>query len=347
MEELKRDLRNSYDQRTPFVYYRNPETNEILSLVQNDKGTYKNVNFSKPGFVFASFNGTQKDYLIPEDRSIKSCYAYTGDDKFVNGDIDNDDAGSANKFHMDLVQKTIEYLAQSSAEKIVISRKESISIDSFNIYKVFIKLLNYYPNAFVYAWFHPETGLWMGATPETLISIENNNFSTMALAGTKKYLGSRDVIWGSKERREQQIVTDYISEELKDFNLIVGKPYTLKAGSILHICSNIKGVLRDQDEITALINKIHPTPAVCGIPMKIAKEFIIENENYNREYYTGYLGMVNPYRGLNLFVNLRCMKVEDDHVDLYMGGGITMESKPINEWKETCVKSQTMKRVLS
>jgi isochorismate synthase len=180
-----------------------------------------------------------------------------------------------------------------------------------------------------------------------LISVENNNFSTMALAGTKSYLGSRDVVWGSKERREQQLVTDYISEELKGFNLSVGRPFTLKAGSILHICSIINGVLRDTDQITELIKKLHPTPAVCGIPMKVAKEFIIENENYDREYYTGYLGRIDSNKGLNLFVNLRCMKVEDDYADLYMGGGITMESEPINEWKETCVKSLTMKRVLS
>ena len=55
----------------------------------------------------------------------------------------------------------------------------------FNLLEVYNKLMNQYPNAYVYVWFHPKVGLWMGATPETLLKVSDNDFKTMALAGTR------------------------------------------------------------------------------------------------------------------------------------------------------------------
>jgi isochorismate synthase len=116
-----------------------------------------------------------------------------------------------------------------------------------------------------------------------------------------------------------------------------------------------------------LISAIHPTPAVCGLPKGSAKKFILENENYNREFYTGFLGELNLKKTLQrngnrknrenqayasitktsaLFVNLRCMKLEAKQAVLFVGGGITKDSNPVAEWEETSNKAQTMKSVL-
>ncbi|MGL5113470.1 MAG: chorismate-binding protein, partial [Flavobacterium sp.] len=60
----------------------------------------------------------------------------------------------------------------------------------------------------------------------------------------------------------------------------------------------------------------------------------------------GFLGELNIDSSTDLFVNLRCMEVEQQHVRLYMGCGITKDSVPESEWQESVNKSMTMKRVL-
>lgn len=120
-------------------------------------------------------------------------------------------------------------------------------------------------------------------------------------------------------------------------------------------------------DIAALVKAIHPTPAVCGFPKEAAKRFILQNENYNREFYTGYLGELNfqeiKKRNVNrrnvenraytsvkrvsdLYVNLRCMKVNGNQAFIFVGGGITKDSNAEAEWEETVNKTQTMKNVL-
>jgi isochorismate synthase len=95
-----------------------------------------------------------------------------------------------------------------------------------------------------------------------------------------------------------------------------------------------------------LIDALHPTPAVCGLPKESAKEFILENEGYDRSFYTGFLGELSVENRSNLFVNLRCMQVKDATYYIYIGGGITSASVPEKEWEETVAKSKVMLRVL-
>jgi isochorismate synthase len=125
----------------------------------------------------------------------------------------------------------------------------------------------------------------------------------------------------------------------------------------LHLRTKVTGKLTTKNaQLKILIRALHPTPAVCGLPRKKAKDFILENENYQREFYTGFLGELNikdskfKAQGQgstsNLFVNLRCMNIENTIASIYIGGGITKDSNAKKEWDETVSKSKTMKRVL-
>ena len=94
-----------------------------------------------------------------------------------------------------------------------------------------------------------------------------------------------------------------------------------------------------------------PKPHFSHLIKKKSKAFILENENYDRTFYTGFLGELNSsFAGNNsssdLFVNLRSMQIQDNKAILYMGCGITKESIPEKEWEESVNKSMTMKRVL-
>lgn len=254
--------------------------------------------------------------------------------------------------HIRLVRKGVETIQQESFQKVVLSRKELVQLESVEIKEVFLRMLHYYTNAFVYVWFHPKVGLWFGATPERLVSLKSNQFVTMALAGTQVFQGNEQPDWGEKERQEHQYVVDYIVSQIQDptngiilEEFKVSETYTAKAGSLLHLKADIQGTIGDFN-LKELLKTLHPTPAVCGLPKEEAKQFILENENYQRSFYTGFLGEMNVNEKTELFVNLRCAELQDDKVVIYVGGGVTVDSDPQKEWEETFAKTQTIKKVL-
>ncbi|HNQ28353.1 MAG TPA: chorismate-binding protein, partial [Aquaticitalea sp.] len=173
-----------------------------------------------------------------------------------------------------------------------------------------------------------------------------------------------------KEKEEQQIVTDFIVEGLhKSVDKIeVSEVQTVRAGHLLHLKTDILATIHPKTfHMGALLEQLHPTPAVCGLPKSIAKRFILQNEQYDREYYTGFLGELNFKEKLlrnpngrniennayasvklvsQLYVNLRCMQLKDNQVSVYVGGGITKDSVPEKEWEETVSKSQIIKSIL-
>jgi len=250
--------------------------------------------------------------------------------------------------HIEIIEASLRSLKDNLLQKVVISRKEEITIDKVTPLLYFKKILALYPNTFCYCWYHPEIGMWLGATPETLVKLEANRFETMALAGTMPFTGSLEVNWGAKEREEQQYVVDSILNELKEVTTTItkGTTQTQRAGSLLHLKTPISGELNSVQGIQALIELLHPTPAVCGLPKNKSKAYILKNEAYDRKYYTGFLGNVDPEYTSHLFVNLRCMELEGNNIHIYAGGGLTALSDAEKEWEETRNKSQIMKRVL-
>lgn len=332
----------------PFVAYRKPNSSEISGLFLEDDTLYFTNDFTESGFIFSPFDSEEKSVLLPIEKSEVIREKFQIEEKFlVKNDVEVDELHKEK--HIRLVEKALDEINKNHLKKVVVSRQEEVLLDSFDLLTTFKKLLNNYVNAFVYVWFHPKIGLWFGATPETLLTISDYHFTTMSLAGTQVYADTKEVFWKSKELVEQQLVTDFIKNQLKPIssNLKIDKTETVKAGNILHLRSRIEGDLNKNSNLKELIRKLHPTPAVCGLPREKSKNFIIQNENYKRTYYTGFLGELN-YQNKNssLFVNLRCMNIEEKIAFIYVGGGITKESNAKKEWKETIAKSKTMKKIL-
>ena len=148
---------------------------------------------------------------------------------------------------------------------------------------------------------------------------------------------------------EQKYVQDYISKTCNDIGLRTRKSkiYNKKAGKLVHICTDIKGTLNKDISLNDLIGQLHPTPAVCGTPKDLSKEYILDKESYNRNFYTGFLGEINIENKSNLYVNLRCLELEKDNINLYIGGGITKDSNAEDEWEETVNKAKTIKSVFA
>jgi len=350
------ELELVYQSKLPFVAYRKPDDDLVTVFVQRTQKLHELKSYKEAGIIFAPFISTEKKILFPFDACDSFSIKIQENDLFDNdetqAEIPKYDTVSASNFlkenHIAIVQKAIDFIKNNKAQKIVLSRKETLKIDQLKVVNTFKKMLKAYNNAFVYLWYHPEIGLWMGATPERLLSVEKGKFKTMALAGTQKYNGNVNVVWQNKEIQEQQYVTDFMAENLKESvqSLDITAPFTVQAGNLLHIRTDISGKLKSADSLENLINILHPTPAVCGLPKAIAATFIMENEGYERAYYSGFLGELNSNESTNLFVNLRCIQQENKLVSIYVGGGITSGSIPENEWEETVSKSEVMKKVL-
>ena len=367
--------KNHFDDALPFVLYRKPNASVIKGVFQDDDIVYTSKDLTESGFVFAPFNAEKQTVFMPfsVSETLESSYAIsevteqnTRDKKEVQQESENV-LNDAKDFHINLVTNAIIAIEKERLKKVVVSRKEEVRLTESNPMALFERLLAKYPTAFVYCWYHPKIGLWLGATPETLLSVTGNRFTTMALAGTQAYTGEDNPVWKAKETEEQQLVTDYLIASLESSvsNIIVAATKTIKAGSLLHLSTKVSGVLNS--DLMEVVKALHPTPAVCGLPKTVAKQFILENENYDREFYTGFLGEINSkektsrntnrrnvennaYAAIktvsNLYVNLRCMQLTDVKASIYVGGGITKDSIAKNEWQETVNKTETMKAVL-
>jgi isochorismate synthase len=327
-------------QQEPFVCYVKPNETVWNLLVQQNDELVEFINQS--GFVFMPFH-EGKQVVIPFEGNT-----------FSKGSIENLEQKSAESFTSennqkeafeDLVSNGITAIQNGDFDKVVLSRKIILK-EQISIVETFENLISTYPTAFRYLFFHPKVGLWMGATPEQLVKINQSQFETVALAGTQLY--SENVIWATKEIEEQQFVTDYIVTKVKDKvnNLIITDAKTVKAGNLVHLKSFISGELTPGFQANDLIKTLHPTPAVCGLPKEKAIDFILKNEGYKRKHYAGFLGEYNKNNQTDLFVNLRCLEVENDVVNIYVGCGITKDSNPEKEFIETENKSMTMRNVL-
>ncbi|MFD1162077.1 chorismate-binding protein [Hwangdonia seohaensis] len=374
MEDFFNRIETQYRNHLPFVVYRKPNEDAVKAMLQQTSDLFFTQEFTEKGFVFSPFDDAEDSVLIPIENSevisisqqlvIPAEAGIHSDSSFAQTENE-----SKNR-HINLIKKGIKAITENAFEKVVLSRQETVSLSAeTNPISMFKNLLKVYKSAFVYCWYHPKVGMWLGATPETLIKIEGKQLSIMALAGTQDFKGTLDVVWKAKEKDEQHIVTQFVTDSLKPWveHLKIAETETVKAGNLLHLKTMISARLQAHAKLKDIISVLHPTPAVCGFPKFDAKQFILKNENYNREFYTGFLGELNfettkaPRSGkrnienrayainkksTQLYVNLRCMQLKDSKALIYVGGGITDSSIPESEWDETVSKSQTMKRIL-
>ncbi|MBC5774817.1 isochorismate synthase [Pontibacter sp. KCTC 32443] len=351
-----------------------------VSLQQNYINGQPNLENSSPGFLFSPFIPGEEQPTV----FIKADLTYTSETGRLqySRDVDRSQqqefsdvlAISQNyNWHLNEVQQHAEQtesgfkyavteavrsINKGAMEKVVLSRTASRKLPaSFDLVTAFNAMLDAYPKAFVSLVSVPGVGTWLGASPEILVSIDQQQiFRTVALAGTQPAIDGESVgnaIWRQKEIEEQGMVERYILSCFKRLRLReyseVG-PRTIVAGNLMHLRTDFSVDMKEVDFPTLgtdMLQLLHPTSAVCGLPKEPALNFILAHEGYNRSYYSGYLGPVNSSAGTHLYVNLRCMQLLKDQVILYAGAGITAESDAEKEWQETQHKMQTMGKILS
>jgi isochorismate synthase len=329
----------------PFVFFRLPNVKNIEHYWQDDDTLLHNSDLKNPGFVFAPYKENSPVVYIPAINKIT--YPFES----INPIPSNINSKPTSSFRhkkdfINLVKRAKKKIKETSLEKVVVSRVEKLDQKTIP-QDIFLNALHLYPSAMVYYFYHPKVGTWIGATPEILINHQEGILKTMALAATQNYGIGESIDWSNKEKKEQALVCDQVRSDLdKVFPEIFIKesdPISHRAGNLVHLCSYFKVNTPSNFDKIKLLNSLHPTPAVGGLPKASALTFLKENEGYDRKYYTGFLGP-NSENSTHLFVNLRCMEWFPEKIILYVGAGITVESDPIKEWEETQIKTQTLRQ---
>ena len=262
---------------------------------------------------------------------------------------------------VDTVAEAVRTIEAGQLHKVVPSRQKSIPLPAnFDVTEAFQRLCSAYPSAFVSVFSVPGVGTWLGASPETLVSTYQRAgrpiFRTMALAGTQVARGQdalKYASWRQKEIEEQAMVSRYIVNCFKKIRLREFEengPKTVAAGNLLHLRTDFTVDMEATnfpDLGSTMLRLLHPTSAVCGMPKQPALDFLRQHEHYDRSFFSGYLGPVNVAEETHVFVNLRCAQLLEQQALLYAGAGITIDSEPDQEWKETEMKMDTLLRVIT
>ncbi|HEY8936186.1 MAG TPA: chorismate-binding protein [Cyclobacteriaceae bacterium] len=372
-------IKNNYS----LALWRLPNSEVRRAILSREYKKVKKDNLleeSPAGFIFSPFDNTKDSYFLDADFSF--CFEkgeiklpstpaennswiwlqeqFKKEKEFkpqLPDDLSHETQSTEKNHYKNLVEKCLEQINAGTFEKVVPSRRKLIDLPSgFNLINAFLKLCNAYPNAMVSCVSIPGVGHWMGASPELLVSMEDNTiFKTVALAGTKPYtnnLNLKTVAWTEKEIEEQALVERYIISCFKKIRLREYDehgPKTFVAGNLLHLKSEFTVDMKATNFPqlgSTMLQLLHPTSAVCGMPLDTSLQFIKDNEGYDREFYAGYLGPVNIQNTTNIFVNIRCMKLLGAQAICYAGAGVTQDSDPEEEWLETELKFNTLLNII-
>lgn len=331
-----------FSANTCFVAYCLPNKNIDEAIVSEMTATVLESldNLPKtPGFLFSPFN-TQK-HLIYWLSDIQN-------DQKILDKIQSDTESTKKTSFIENIDNIKRLISENKIEKLVLSKVVSSELSGeFLLSEIFKDICLKYLHAFRFIVQIPGIGTWIGATPEPLCVINENRFRTVSLAATKIAIDEKPSLWNDKEKKEQAIVSDFISENLQKLNLKdirISGPETVVAGNLFHLQTSFECLIGDTS-IGEIISSLHPTPSVCGFPREKSFELIQSFENHDREYYTGILGPVNIFNNTQLFVNLRSVKINSGRIIYYAGAGITLDSDPQNEWDETEFKIETIRSV--
>ncbi len=186
------------------------------------------------------------------------------------------------------------------------------------------------------------SSVFAGASPELLAEKSGDCFSSLALAGSKPLHEADLLLSDPKEIAEHQYVVDHLHLRLEETGAELtptDQPEVLRLANIAHLASRVSG--KTPDSILELVEVLHPSPAVAGVPTNAALEFLDRHESFDRGWYAGPVGWLTPDGEGRFFVALRSILMNPDECILFAGSGIVDGSCPEKEEQETWLKLQT------
>jgi len=256
------------------------------------------------------------------------------------------------------VSAAITAIKSNQLEKVVLARDlNATSNTTIDIRNLMQRLEIEYPST----WLFLVDGL-IGATPELLVRLSKSLVTSRVLAGTIRKSGNEDrdlalaasLAKSSKDLEEHEYAVKSVADALAPFcssTNVPESPFVLHLSNVMHLATDVTGVLNDsakQADIFTLVEKLHPSAAVCGTPTEVAQKLITSLEEMNRGRYSGPVGWIDAHGDGEIAIALRCGQLSADHksIRIFAGCGIVAGSDPANEYAESQAKLMPMRTAL-
>jgi len=255
------------------------------------------------------------------------------------------------------VSQAISRIQSGEVEKVVLAREIEVTTDSaIDSRKILKNLAIEYPSTWNFA-----IADLVGATPELLMRLSHGMITSRVLAGTISKTGNDEkdlalaasLARSSKDLEEHEYavrsVADAIAPFCKSTN-VPESPFVLHLANVMHLATDVTGALVEtlnKVDSFSVLEKLHPSAAVCGTPTDKANALINEIEGLARGRYAGPIGWVDASGDGELGIALRCGQIQENTIRLYAGCGIVAGSNPERELAESQAKFAPMKSALS
>lgn len=241
-------------------------------------------------------------------------------------------------------------------KKIVLAQALDLtnSVNAFNLRSTLEKLKQDYSNCFIFSLNAGRSSTFIGASPERIFKKDRFAIETEAIAGSKPRsqdtnkddLLGKELINSPKERLEQDLIIESLVEKLKALGLqpyYKKEPSILKLSTLQHLYTSIVAELNSPLHPLDILEILHPTPAVGGMPFEAAQEDIQKLEPFDRNLYAGPIGWLNPRGESEFIVGIRSGVVDGNRARIYAGAGIVESSTPNSELEEIELKLDSIK----
>ena len=255
------------------------------------------------------------------------------------------------------VAQAIKEIEDRKLEKVVLARDLKIhSHRAIDPRKILRNLSSEYPSTWIFA----VDGL-IGATPELLLRLSRGMVTSRVLAGTISKTGDDEkdlalaasLARSSKDLEEHEYAVRSVAEALDPFctsTNVPESPFVLHLANVMHLATDVTGALieskKSVDAFTVL-EKLHPSAAVCGTPTDIAAKLISDIEGMSRGRYAGPVGWLDARGDGELGIALRCGQIIENEIRIFAGCGIVAGSSPEKELSESNAKFAPMRSALS
>ncbi len=255
------------------------------------------------------------------------------------------------------IDKITNAIREGELEKVVLSREVLVKADApFKISSILWHLSKQQTNSYIFA-MEQEEACFLGATPERLIERKDDRFRTGAVAGTigrgqtpKEDQEKGEVLlYSHKNREEHQYVVNMILHAMRDLcNKLESpdRPELLKVKDVQHLFTPISGIAKEGVTLLDVVERLHPTPALGGMPRDKALTWIRKLETHPRGWYAAPIGWMDQNGQGEFAVAIRSGLVQGDEAHLYAGCGVVEASNAIEEFEETHLKLRPMLRAL-
>jgi menaquinone-specific isochorismate synthase len=242
-------------------------------------------------------------------------------------------------------EKLVSNFTQLELDKLVLARQTTFTLASApSPFQLLSQL--FAQNNTLFAIQFTKDCAFIGATPEKLYTRRGSHIYSEAIAGTNPGLGA--LLQSEKDVREFQYVEDYIEKALAPlcYHIVKEKRKPLQTGRVHHLHTAFNGYLKEETTDAHLLEALHPTPAVNGIPKEKAFATLQQLEPFSRGWYASALGYISREKA-DFAVAIRSALLEGTALHLFAGGGLVDGSTPEAEWEEREQKIAPFTQLLS